>query len=108
MEASLHLPLNSLAAHRAETFAQRTESADVAAKHQVATDFESMFVSLMLKEMRKTVGESGLFGGDSSDVYGGLFDMFMSQHIAESGGLGIGKMIATYLDVAKNEPGNSN
>lgn len=67
---------------------------------QVGEDFESIFMSLMLKEMRNSLGvdeEGGLFAGEGSDTYGGLFDMFMGQHLAKSGALGIGQAVETYL-----------
>jgi Rod binding domain-containing protein len=65
---------------------------DAAAIEQTAEDFESVFVSLLLKEMRGTLSE-GLFGGESSDVLGGMFDQFMGQHLANSSALGIKQMI---------------
>lgn len=55
---------------------------------KVAADFEGLFVSQLLKEMRSTL-EDGLFAGEGSDAYGGLFDMYLSQHISETGGLGV-------------------
>lgn len=66
---------------------------------QVANDFESVFVSLMLKEMRNTLDseEGGLFGSEGSDTFGGMFDMFMGQHIAKSNPLGVGDVIKSYL-----------
>ena len=59
-----------------------------------------MFASIMIKQMRQslTSGGQGLFGHDPSDVLGGLFDHFMSQHIAQHGGLGIGAMIEKHLE----------
>ncbi|MEL6108155.1 MAG: rod-binding protein [Planctomycetota bacterium] len=59
----------------------------------VATDFEGVFLSLMLKEMRKSLDEGGFFSGESSDTYGGMFDLFIGQHLAESKPLGIGQML---------------
>ena len=66
---------------------------------KTASEFESVFLSMMLKEMRNTLDqeEGGLFGGESSDTFGGMFDMFMSQHLAESNPLGIGNVIESYL-----------
>jgi Rod binding domain-containing protein len=65
---------------------------------ELARQFESMFTSLLLKEMRQTSGEEGLFQGESSDTMGGMFDMFMGEHIAKEGGLGIAHMVQTYLE----------
>lgn len=61
---------------------------------QQAQEFESVFVSMLLKEMRQSsLSEGGLFPGDSSDTYGGLFDMTFGKHIAQAGGLGLAGMI---------------
>jgi peptidoglycan hydrolase FlgJ len=59
-----------------------------------AAGFESVFMSMLVKEMRQTSdGSSLLFGHDTGDVLGGLFDYYMGQHLAQSGGLGIAAMI---------------
>lgn len=63
---------------------------------ELAQNFESLFISLMLKEMRHSLSE-GLFPGDKSDTLGGLFDMQMSQQIAQSGGIGIAEAIERYI-----------
>ena len=70
----------------------------------VARDFESMFVSLILKEMRQTLEPGAMFGEDNSDSYGSLFDMYMGQHIAKAGGFGIAEMVRHYLQ-ASPQPG---
>lgn len=64
----------------------------------VAKGFEEIFASILIKQMRQTVGEGGMFGHDPGDVLGGMFDHFLSQHIAKSGSLGIGKMIRKHLE----------
>ena len=66
----------------------------------VLADFESIFYSLMLKTMRSTLTEGGLFGKEASDTYGGMFDLFMSQHLAQSQPLGIGQALQGYLQAA--------
>jgi peptidoglycan hydrolase FlgJ len=60
--------------------------------------FEGMFASMLLKQMRQSLTDHGLFGHDPSDVLGGLFDHFMGQHIAERGSLGIGNMIQAQIE----------
>ncbi len=64
---------------------------------QVASDFESLFASQMLKEMRKTLDPETMFGGDSGDVYGGMFDQFVGQQMARSGGFGLARMLRETL-----------
>lgn len=64
----------------------------------VAKDFESLFVSQLLKQMRQPgSGSGGMFGSDSADVYGGLFDFFMGKHLADAGGLGLAASIQAQL-----------
>lgn len=60
---------------------------------QVAHEFESMFVSMMMKAMRQASGDEGLFPGDSSDTLGGLFDMTLADHVAASGGIGVARLL---------------
>ena len=62
---------------------------------QHANSSEGVFISLLLKEMRKTVGE-GVFGGDASDTIGGLFDLTLGQELGKHGGLGITESLARY------------
>ena len=63
----------------------------------VARDFEGMFMSIMLKQMRETLEPGSFFGSDSADVYGGLFDLYMGQHLAQAGGLGLGAVLKQQL-----------
>jgi Rod binding domain-containing protein len=67
---------------------------------KVANGFESVFASLMLKEMRKTLDSGSMFAGDSGDVYGGLFDLYIGQHMAQNGGLGIAAAVKRQLEGA--------
>ena len=55
-------------------------------------DFEGLFLSMMIKELRQTSSGEGLFPGDASDTYGGMFDMFLGDHLASAGSIGIGQL----------------
>jgi Rod binding domain-containing protein len=70
-------------------------------EQKAAKDFESVFTTMLLKEMRQTLESDSLFSGDSSDIYGGLFDQFLGQHIADAGGLGLAKVVSEGLDRLK-------
>ncbi len=63
----------------------------------VSTEFESVFLAMLLKTMRTTVSEDGMFAGDRSDTFGSMFDLFMSQHLAGSDSLGIGQLLEQSL-----------
>jgi flagellar protein FlgJ len=65
---------------------QRTPDARV---RDMARELESTFLSMLLKEMRQTLEGEGLFPGDTGDVQGGLFDLFLGKHLADSGGVGL-------------------
>ncbi|MBX9580866.1 MAG: rod-binding protein [Gemmataceae bacterium] len=58
---------------------------------EMAKEFEATLLAMLLKEMRQTLDEDGggFFPGDTGDVQGGLFDMFMSKHLADAGGVGL-------------------
>lgn len=57
---------------------------------EMAKEFEATLLGMLLKEMRQTLDEDGgFFPGDSGDVQGGLFDMFLSKHLADAGGIGL-------------------
>lgn len=69
-----------------------TLDAALAAQHRkdaTATQLEGMFAAVLIKTMRQTVGEEGLFPGDSADVLGSLFDQYMADEISSGGGLGV-------------------
>jgi Rod binding domain-containing protein len=66
--------------------------ADADVRQEVASQFEGVFVSMLLKELRQTL-QDGLFGGDQSDTYGALFDLHLGQHLADRGALGIRQMV---------------
>ena len=59
----------------------------------VGTEFESVFLSMMLKEMRNSLEGGGFFGEDGSDTYGGMFDLFIGKHLAQAKPLGIADML---------------
>lgn len=78
---------------RPDMQAGATRDADPAT---VGKQFEGMFASMLMKQMRQTL-DGGLFGDDKSDVLGGLFDHFIGEHIAKAGGFGVADMIRTQL-----------
>ncbi len=61
---------------------------------KVASEFEALFVSYLLKVMRETIEESGLTdGGFGKTVYTELFDEQMSRTVAQQGPLGLSALI---------------
>ncbi len=66
----------------------------------VAQQFESLFLNLMLKEMRKSIQKSDLLGSDAMETYEQMFDQQVALGMARAGGIGIGKFVESQL--AKN------
>ncbi len=66
---------------------------------KAAEGFESLFVLRMLKEMRKTVPKSSLFGDSyAMDVFMSMFDEKLADQIAQSKSFGLGDMVVKYLE----------
>lgn len=65
---------------------------------KVAREFEAMFVGMMLKSMRETVGKDSLTGGGrGEEVFRSLLDQEYAQAIAAQGTLGIAQNIEKQL-----------
>ncbi len=60
---------------------------------QVAEQFESLFLNMMLKSMRDTLPQDGLFDSDQSRFYTSMLDQQMAQKLSSSGRLGFAKLI---------------
>jgi len=62
-----------------------------------AKQFEAVFLSMLLKQMRESLEPDGLFAGDTGDVQGGLFDFYLGKHLADAGGVGFAAAIVKQL-----------
>ena len=83
---------NSLAGLKAQAGARPDD-----ATKSVAQQFESLFLNIMLKEMRKTVGRSELLGSDAMDTYQQMFDQQIAVGMAKAGGIGLAPFIEQQL-----------
>jgi Rod binding domain-containing protein len=64
-------------------------------KEEANKQLEAVFISMLVKEMR-TAGageDGGLFAGDASDTFGGMFDSFMGEELANAGGIGLQQLL---------------
>jgi Rod binding domain-containing protein len=68
---------------------------------KVIEEFEGVFMSMMIKQLRETNNGEGFFPGDHSDTYGGMFDMFMGQHLAQGSQTGLESLFES--TTAKNQ-----
>ncbi len=81
-----------------EALAAQAHPGDSRSAAAVATGFESLFLAQLIKEMRQTLEPGTLFGSDSGDINGGLFDLYLGQHLAQAGGMGIAAMVKQQLE----------
>jgi len=96
--------LNSASASDAYSASNVKELENLAAQGkdaETAKAFESMFASMLVKEMRSSI-EGGFFGkGPGADTYGQWFDKEMGEAIASDGGLGLAGMLKTQLGLER-------
>ncbi|MFQ5454942.1 MAG: rod-binding protein [Nitrospirota bacterium] len=88
---SLTIPIDSI---MLSNKVNRLKAADDNSMKKAADEFESFLISYMLKEMRNTIPESGLFsGGRGEEIYRSLLDDELAKNMVERGGLNISKSI---------------
>lgn len=90
--------LASLAAsENAASLAATSASQGVSSSRAAAQKFESLFATLLVKEMRKALPE-GFFGSEATgDIYGGWLDQTLGQAIAKRGGLHLAPLVEESL-----------
>ena len=68
---------------------------------QVAQQFESLFVQMMLKSMRDAMPEDGLFSSNQQRMFQDMYDKQISMNIANSKGIGLAAVIERQLSPPK-------
>lgn len=84
------------------------EAAPDKKKQQIAKQFESLFLNRILEQMNNT---AELFDGEDKAAAGqvrGIFNMYMSQHISDSGGFGLWKDIYKSLTQMQQQNESTN
>lgn len=64
---------------------------------EVAAQFESLFVQMMLKSMREATPEGGLFNTDQMESYQQMHDQQLSLDLSSRGGIGLAKVLVEQL-----------
>lgn len=81
------------------TFAQVLDAAKASTKEEeikeAAQQLEAMFLYQLFSQMRKTVPEGTLFGGEklAGNIFQGMFDQEVSVQAALNGGTGLAEII---------------
>lgn len=97
---SVGTPLGALAAISYLNPGAALPKTEDEALKQVAREFEAIFISELLKSMRSTTLESGLFGKDrATKMYREMHDEALAHEMAATDMLGFGKLL--YADLRK-------
>lgn len=75
----------------------RADKNDQETLRQVAGQFESLFVNMMLKSMRQASLAEGIFDSSQSDMYQDMSDQQLAVDLSSKGGLGLQDMIIRQL-----------
>jgi len=64
-------------------------------KKKVARDFESLFLTMMLKEMRKTQSNESIYGKSfSTKIFKEMFDEYLAQEVVKNKSvIGVAKIL---------------
>ncbi len=63
------------------------------AAHEVAQQFESIFVGMMMKAMRDALPADGMFNSNQMEAYQDMFDKQLAVDLSLQGGLGLARII---------------
>ncbi len=66
-------------------------------KKQSAKDFESVLLNKLMEQMKNTIGDWGFERDGASEQVQGLFWLYLSQDVANNGGIGLWKEIYRFL-----------
>ena len=76
----------------------RPKDASLLRLEKTCAEFESIFLTYMLKSMRTTGDQDGLLGNSNdSKIIKSMFDENLALGIAKSGGIGLGDMLFARL-----------
>jgi len=75
----------------------------VEAAKEVATQFEAMFIQMMLKSMRDAVPKGGLFNSNDMETYTEMADQQIAINLAKSGGIGLAEVITRQLTLGRTD-----
>ncbi|ORU94267.1 MAG: flagellar rod assembly protein/muramidase FlgJ [Cycloclasticus sp. symbiont of Bathymodiolus heckerae] len=98
VQAEIYADFNGLAQLRHQASKDQGGAID-----EVARQFETIFVKMMLKSMRDAVSESALINTDKQKFYQSMYDDQISLNLTQSGGLGLGEMIKLQLGGGNKE-----
>lgn len=101
--SSTQLPRDSGTVERAGELAQNLEGKDEKALMEVSREFESIFLNMMLKEMRSAVPKFDPLHSYAEDTYQELMDREWTKDMVKNQSMGLADMV--YRQLSKLESG---
>ena len=89
-------PVYSDLNHLSTLKAQAANDPEQAIK-EVAAQFESIFVSMMMQSMRDALPGDSLFNSNQMETYQEMFDQQLAVDLSDKGGLGLAEIIEQQL-----------
>ena len=93
-EAAVYTDFSQLESLKAEAQANPN-----AALEEVAQQFESLFMQMMLKSMRDATVKSDLFSSDQMDTYQTLAGQQTALSLSQQGGIGLARVLVEQMQV---------
>ena len=93
-EAAVYTDFSQLESLKAEAQANPN-----AALEEVAQQFESLFMQMMLKSMRDATVKSDLFSSDQMDTYQTIADQQTALSLSQHGGIGLARVLVEQMQV---------
>lgn len=101
-EAAVYTDFSQLEALKAEAQANPN-----GALEEVAQQFESLFLQMMLKSMREATIKSDLFGSDQMEAYQSMADQQTALSLSQQGGVGLARVLVEQMQVRGQVPGGT-
>ncbi len=95
--ADVYTDFSGLSRLKADARSKRPE-----AIKEVAKQFESVFLSMVLKSMRQAKLSEGILDSDQSEFYRDMYDQQLAVHLSGEPGIGLAELIAKQLSPKEN------
>jgi len=92
LQGGLAIDVQSLGALRAQA-----KTAPDAALGKAASQFEALFIQMLLKSMRDSLPQEGMFDSEATRTYTSMFDQQLATNMSSKGGLGLANMLVKQL-----------
>lgn len=80
-------------------------SGDPDALRATARQFEALLLNVLLKSMRETAGDGGLFGSSEQRTFVSLLDEQVANRLAERPGIGLADLMLRQIQIAQRTAG---